>query len=147
MAARDVPAKPWRPSTYMSVFLPDRLVDELDDALQRTVRRRRARLAHDEALPFAGEELEIEHAAGLAICGHEAVEVRSRMRDVVRALQIQHGRHLDLLALLERGSRGTFVHRHLGLPVHVVGGEDLIELRLAFGLEVLGVAITAERID
>src|SRR6266850_6598057 len=81
--------------------LPQLLVDELVDALERAIRRRRAGLAHDEALALALEQLEVDVTAGLAIGRHEPIEVRPRMRLVLGALQIERRRHLDLLALLE----------------------------------------------
>src|SRR5215470_15266303 len=81
--------------------LPDFLVDELDDAGQRLLRARRIRIAVDEALRLPLVELELDLAARLAIGGHEAVELRARMRHVLGALQVQRGRQEELLAALE----------------------------------------------
>src|SRR5262245_51650751 len=78
--------------------LPDLLVHELHDHLESAIGRGRAGLAHDEALSLAVEELEIDDAAGLPVCGDEAIQMRPRMRLVVGALEIEHGRELHLLA-------------------------------------------------
>src|SRR2546422_9865627 len=87
--------------------LPELLVRERADHVERAVGRRRAGLARDEALALAVEQLEIDHAARLAVRGDEAVEVGPRMREVLGALQVEHRRELHLLAALERGRRGA----------------------------------------
>src|SRR5712692_9690039 len=116
---------------YSQTHLSELLVHELVDALERPVRRRRAGLAHDEALALALEQLEVEVAAGLAIGRHEPIEVRPRMCLVLGALQIERRRHLDLLALLEGRRWRAFVHGRLGPPVRVVERHDLVgELRI-----------------
>src|SRR5262245_38495937 len=74
--------------------LPDLLVHELHDRLQGPIGRGRAGLAHDEALSLAIEELEIDDAARLSVCGDEAIQMWPRMRLVVGALQIEHRREL-----------------------------------------------------
>src|ERR1700674_1877558 len=98
-----------RPKFMRARVLPELLVHELVDALQRPVRRRRAGLAHDEALALALEQLEVDVAAGLAIGRHEAIEVRPRMRLVLGALQIERRRQLELLALFEGRGGGALV--------------------------------------
>src|SRR5438132_4409574 len=105
--------------------LADLLVRELRDHLEGAIGCRRADLAHDEALTLALEQLEIDHAAGLAIGRHEAVEMGPRMRMIVGALQVQHGRELNLLAALERRCRRALVHRLLGFPVGVAARPEL----------------------
>src|SRR5262249_58317858 len=76
--------------------LANLLVRELDDHLERAVRIRRADLAHDETLALALEQLEVDDATGLAVGGHEAIEMRPRMCAVVGALQVEDGRQLHL---------------------------------------------------
>src|SRR5213593_5314275 len=85
--------------------LPELLVRELRDQVERAVGRRRADLAHDEALALAVEQLEIDHAARLAVRRDEAVEVRPRMRRILGALQVEHGGELHLLTAPECGGR------------------------------------------
>src|SRR5215813_9707016 len=80
--------------------LPDLLVDVLRDHLERAVGRRRPGLAHDEALPLAVEQLEVDHPARLAVRRDEAVEMRSGVRHILGALQVQHRRQLHLLPAL-----------------------------------------------
>src|SRR5262249_6361633 len=65
--------------------LPKLLVRELDDQLQRAIRGGRPGLAHDEALSLAVEQLEIDHPARLSVRGHEAIEMRPRVGDVLGA--------------------------------------------------------------
>src|SRR2546428_477693 len=130
--------------------LADLLVRELRDHLEGAIGRRRADLAHDEALTLALEQLEIDHAAGLAIGRHEAVEMGPRMRMIVGALQVQHGRELHFLTALERRCRRALVHRLLGFPVGVVARQELVDRHrvwLPLGHDVLRVAVPAERID
>src|SRR5262249_7597740 len=74
------------PRAVIASLLAELLQGELVDHLQRAVGGRCAGLAHDEALALALEQLELHHAAGLAIGSHEAVEVPPRMREVFRAL-------------------------------------------------------------
>src|SRR5262245_18010859 len=107
--------------------LPDLLVHELDDHVEGAIRGGRPGLAHDEALAFTFEQLEVDDATGLPVRGDEAVEMRPRMRQVLRPLQIQHGRELNRLAALERVGRGALGHRLLRLPVEVVAGQHLVD--------------------
>src|SRR3989454_3914945 len=130
--------------------LPDLLVHELDDHVDRAIGRRRARLAHDEALSLTVEQLEIDDAARLAVGRDEAIEMGSGMRLVLGALQVEHGRQLNLFAPLECLRRGAFGHRVLGPPVRVVARHHFVHqrrIRLTLGLELLRVAVPAERVD
>jgi len=72
------------------------------------------------------------------------------MGEVLGALQVERGRQLDLLTLLERERRAALRHRLLGLPVGVVAGPHLVDqrgIRRTRGLELLRVVVPAERID
>src|SRR5215510_3675631 len=100
--------------------LPDFLVHELDDAGQRLLRARGIRMAIDEALRLALVELELDLPARLAVRSHEAVEVRARMRHVLRALEIESGRPEELLAALEGHHGIALGHGGLRAPVGVV---------------------------
>src|SRR5438094_9853681 len=71
--------------------LPELLVGELGDQVERAVGRRRADLAHDEALALAVEQLESDHPARLAVRRDEAVEVPPRMRRILGALRVAPG--------------------------------------------------------
>src|SRR5262245_65127288 len=91
-------------------------VDELDDPLDRATARVRHRLLADVALSLTLEQLEVDLPARLAVLGDEAIEVGTGMRLVVRALQVNRGRHLDTLAALERDDRTALGHRLFRLP-------------------------------
>src|SRR5436309_1750779 len=128
----------------------DLLVHELDDDVDGAIGRRRAGLAHDEALPLPVEQLEIDHAACLAISGDEAIELRPRMPEGLGALQVEDGRKLRALALLQRAGRAALVHRGLRLPIRACAGDPPVDrqwIRLALGLDVLRVAVATDRID
>src|SRR4029453_12472815 len=88
--------------------LAEVLVNEFDHARLCLGAGRRVALAR-EARACRLVELQLDRAAGLAVGGHEAIQVRARMRDVLGGLEIEHRRHLDLLAALERPDRGAFL--------------------------------------
>ena len=67
---------------------------------------------------------------------------------VLLGLEIQHRRHLGLLAAFERHHGVAFRHRLFRLPVRIVGRQHAIgDVRIARGLALLRVAIAADRID
>src|SRR5687767_841603 len=70
--------------------LPDVLVDERDDPVDGLLGL--GRVLVDEALADALEQLELHLATRFAIRGDEAIEVRARMRLVLRALHVEHRR-------------------------------------------------------
>src|SRR5262244_4486244 len=107
--------------------LPDFLVHELDDASQGLLGARGIRVAIDEALRLALVELELDLAARLAVRGHEAVEVRARMRHVLGALEIERGREEELLAALEGHHGIALGHGRFRAPVRVVMRQNAVD--------------------
>src|SRR5215467_14073416 len=128
--------------------LRDLLVDEVDYELDGLAGCCRA-LGH-VALRLALEQLQIERAAGLAVLGHEPVEIGPGMGRVLGVLDVEHGRELGLLTALERDDRAALGHGVLGLPVLVVTRQHAVDdlgIRLAGFLQLLGVPVAAEGID
>src|SRR5690349_5221961 len=130
--------------------LPDFLVDELDDAGQRLLGAGRVRVAVDEALRLALVELELDLAARLAIGGHEAVELRTGMRHVLGALEIERGGQEELLAALEGHHGIALGHGRFRAPVRIVMWQHAVDdvgIGRACRLELLRVVEAAERVD
>src|SRR5882724_11625221 len=128
--------------------LTELLVDELDDARDRPLRRRG--LLVDIALGLALDQLEILLTADLPVPRDKAVQIGARVRHVARTLDVDHRRRLDGLAALERERRVALGHRLLGAPVRVVPREhtiDDVRIRGAARLQRLGIAVTREGID
>src|SRR5262249_31722649 len=102
-------------------------VHEIDDALHGERCGLGGRVA-DEALGCALIKRELELAATLPVARHKALEIGLGMHNVIGALHIEHGRHVDGLAAVHNADRIAFLHRVLTAPELEVGGDHAIDL-------------------
>src|SRR5687768_8833241 len=99
-------------------------MDELAHLLERLFCNLRREIAQKTSA-FTFEDCHIDRAASLAILVDKLVEIRARMRRLVRSSKGQRGRQGRLLSTRKDARRGALSHRLFSTPVLLMHGRPL----------------------